>query len=120
MMQRIISFLSLILFFSGNISAQEIPGKENNYRLIISFASAGSGIDAKTQEKVLSFIKNYPSKPVFETHQWGREGEVDYCLHLKELSPAKQRTFVKKVKKLINGKELVLLLENQDYVKKGR
>jgi hypothetical protein len=119
-MRRIISFLSLILFFLGNLSAQETPAKENNYRLIISFASAGSGIDVKTNEKVMAFITKHPQKPAFEAFKWGREGEVDYCLHLKELSPSKQKTFVKNVKKLIKGKELVLLLENQDYVKKGK
>jgi hypothetical protein len=45
------------------MSAQEIPDKENNYRLIISFISAGSGIDIKTNEKILSFIKEHPPKP---------------------------------------------------------
>ena len=119
-MLRTISFLTLILFFSGNLSAQEIPAKENNYRLIISFVSAGSGIDGKTQQKVMAFITMHSSKPAYETFKWGREGEVDYCMHLKELSSSKQKVFVKNVKKLIKGKELVLLLENQDYVKKGK
>ena len=119
-MRKIIYFLFFTVLLTGSISAQEIPGKENNYRLIISFISQGSGIDGKTQEKVITFIKKLPSKPVFEMYQWGREGEVDYCLHLKELSSAKQKAFVKNVKKLIKGKELVLLLENQEYVKKGR
>ncbi|HWY38937.1 MAG TPA: hypothetical protein VNY73_10285 [Bacteroidia bacterium] len=132
-MKRTITFLSLALLISGSLAAQtkkeskkkakakeEASAKEVQYRLVLSFISKGGGIDYKAHEKIKDFIEKYPKKPAFAVHHWGREGEVDYCLHLKELSAKEQVTFVEEIKKLIDNQDMVLVQENQAYVKKGK
>ncbi len=101
--------------------ATAIPVSNSNLcRLVVSFISRGEGIDIKSQEKIKAFIENHPKKPAFEEYRWGREGEIDYVLMLKEFSADEQKVFVKDVKKLIINKEMALIDENSDYVKKGR
>ena len=101
------------------LAVTNLPGT-NNYRLVLSFISKGGGIDGKTYEKIKEFIEKHPKKPAFETHRWGREGETDYCLHLKELTAVEQTVFIEDINKLITDKEMVLVYENNEYVKKGR
>lgn len=90
------------------------------YRIVVSFISKGAGIDNKTADKVKEYIEAHPKKPAFEMKAWGREGEKDYLLVLKELTPDEQKVFVEDVKKLVSSSDLVFLKENETYVKKGR
>jgi len=92
----------------------------NNYRLVLSFISKGAGIDNSVHEKIKEYIEKHPKKPAFEIHRWGREGEVDYCLRLKELTADEQKVFIADINKLITDKEMVFVYENHEYVKKGR
>lgn len=89
-------------------------------RLIISFISKGAGIDGNAHDKIISFINNHSKKPAFETFTWGREGERDYILTLKELTPDEQKLFVDEVKKLKIKSDMVFIKENEDYTKKGK
>jgi hypothetical protein len=126
-MKKVILLTILTLFVCGEIAAQtktKANHTENvasvKYRLVISFISIGGGIDQESYAKIKDFIDNHPKKPAFTEHRWGKEGEVDYCLHLKELSKKEQKVFVEDVKKLITKKEMVAIYENHAYVKKGR
>lgn len=89
-------------------------------RMVISFISKGAGIDAKEYEKIKAYIDNHPKKPAYEVRNWGREGEKDFLLNLKELTPNEQELFVQEIKKLISSPEMVHIRENENYVKKGR
>jgi len=134
-MKKTIALLALALLVCGSLSAQtktKNPKKKSEsknevelnktvkYRLVISFISKASGIDHKAHEKIKEFIEKHPKKPAFETFHWGREGEIDYCLQLKELSTKEQTVFIEDIKKLIDDKEMVLVYENHNYVKKGK
>lgn len=91
-----------------------------SYRLIVSFISKGAGTDGKAHEKFLAYVQNHPKKPVFEEKRWGREGEKDYLFMLKEMNADEQKVFVEEVKKLVSSSDLIILKENEVYVKKGR
>lgn len=91
---------------------------ENTYRLVISFYSIGEGSDYKTKEEFEKFLNTYTKKIAYEPTQWGREGEVDYCLKLNELSLTEQLDFVKKAKELVSKSRLVHVNENAKCVNK--
>lgn len=133
-MKKALAFLVLALLVSNGMMAQgkkrvkkkkatvnqEALAKEGTYRLVLSFISKGAGLDNPTHDKVIAYAQNHPKKPAFETHRWGREGEVDYCFKLTELTADEQKTFVKDIEKMIPDKTMVLVQENHTYVKKGR
>jgi hypothetical protein len=90
----------------------------DNYRLVIAFISKGSGTDAKAKDAITKFINEHAKKPAFESHNWGREGEIDYCLKLSELSTKEQKTFIEELKKLAGNSDLVQFSENAPCVHK--
>lgn len=46
----------------------------------VSFTSIGTGIDAKTAEKVKTYLDANADKLSYKTSKWGKEGEYDYCI----------------------------------------
>ena len=48
----------------------------------------------------------------YETTNWGREGEVDYCLKLAELDKKKQELFITEIKEILKNSALVRFKEN--------
>lgn len=103
---------------AATASADVVAGVK--YRLVVSFISKGAGIDYKTAESVKSYIESHPKKPAYEVKNYGREGETDYILTLKELNTDEQKLFVDEVKKLISRSDLAMVKENEPYTKKGR
>lgn len=95
-----------------------IPSENNSYRLVVSFYSTTSGIDLKTNDEFVKFLNSYPKKINYEPTHWGREGEIDYCLKLSELSSAEQGDFVKKAKEILSKSTLVHVNENAACVHK--
>lgn len=81
---------------------QETAPKEETFRFIASFYSIGQGVDGIMHDKFVQFLQNYPKKIAYEPKRWGREGEVDYCLGLKELSAAEQAEFVNTAKDILS------------------
>ncbi len=96
----------------SNKNASSTPDNKTVYRLIISFISIGSGTDQVAREKIDAYIAGHGKKPFVDKVQWGREGETDYCLSLKELSTEEQKTFITEIKKLILKPDLVQVKEN--------
>jgi len=86
------------------------------YRVIVSFASKGSGIDATTVAKFESYLITYGKKVkqtiTYDKVSWGKGGEVDYCFVLKELSKSKQDDFVKGLQNVIKGSANTSVTEN--------
>jgi len=92
--------------------------KEDTYRLVVQFYSKGEGIDNKANEAFVKFLDSNSKKIAYEPTHWGREGEIDYCLKLSELSPLEQDEFVKKAKDLLVKSSLVHVNESAKCVHK--
>lgn len=103
---------------SKKTGASSTISKNTTYRLVVSFISIGSGIDAtakssfdelitKTQKETGKSVDNTPAA-------WGREGEVDYCMTLTNLSKEQQTKFVAETKKILSGNSLVFITENSE------
>lgn len=90
--------------------------KAGIYRFTVSFYSPGNGIDhaikAKYDTFVTDFGKRKKVKLEHETVTWGREGEVDYCFFLRELSETDQAAFVKESLALLKASNRVNTAEN--------
>ncbi len=108
-----ILFLSLV-GLSGLAHGQTQAGEQTS-RLVVSFYSICCGIDHEAKEKLDGFIKQYEKskgKQLTKTAtSWGREGEIDYCLPLSELSSREQKRFISKVRVLLKKSKLVHINE---------
>ncbi len=82
------------------------------YGMVVSFYSPGNGIDHKTNEAFVEFVKEKYPQINLQGHRWGREGEVDYCINLNELSTDEQSTFIKEAKELLSASKKVHIYEN--------
>lgn len=81
-------------------------------RYVVSFYSIGEGIDGKVKDAFVKFLESYPKKIAYTPAHWGREGEIDYCLALNELSGAEQTEFIKKANEILSKSRLVHTQEN--------
>lgn len=96
--------------------------QETKYRLVISFISIGEGTDPdarKIMDGVIAKWENKTGKKIeMETYPWGREGEADFCFHLKELSASEQASFIEEMRKAMDGRSLIQMSENQKSMNK--
>lgn len=91
------------------------------YRLIVSFISKGAGPDSEKIKSFLAYSDGHPKKPAYQTIAWGREGEVDYCFTLSELTSKKDLvTFIEDIKKIGAGSDMLIVSENIECQHKGR
>lgn len=102
----------------GTTTNVSVADSSNIYRVTISFISRGEGIDNKTLESTEAWIKNQPKSPAFVKTRWGREGEINLCLKLNELSTREQEIFVRDLRTQLTDKQLVLIAEYAEC--KGR
>lgn len=107
-------FLSLMGF--SNFAHGQTQATEQTQRLVVSFYSICCGIDQQAKEKLDEFIKRYEKAKGKQLTKaairWGREGEIDYCLRLSELSPRERKRFIAKVRLLLKRSKLVHIKEN--------
>ena len=84
---------------------------ESSFRFIASFYSIGQGIDGKTLESYITFLKEFEitsgSSLNYEIVNWGKEGETDYCFRLSSLSVKEQEQFITDSKNILKHSELV-------------
>lgn len=89
---------------------------DTNYRFSVSFISIGAGTDKKAKQQYDQYIAEYEQKNKvklnYETTNWGREGEVDYCFKLEELDKKMQELFVAETKEILKSSSLVRYQEN--------
>ena len=112
--------LNLALFLSlmglSGFAHGQSQTSERTTRLVVSFYSICCGIDHKAKENLDNFIKGYEKakrkKLTKAAVSWGREGEVDYCMKLAELSRREQKRFIAKVRLLLKSSKLVHINEN--------
>jgi hypothetical protein len=81
-------------------------------RYVVSFYSIGEGIDGKVKDEFVKFLESYPKKIAYTLAHWGREGEIDYCLGLNELSTTEQTEFIRKAAAILSKSKLVHTQEN--------
>lgn len=92
--------------------------QEEKYPLVLSFYSIGSGVDGNHLRKFSEFLENYQPKLNPIITPWGREGEVDFCFTLNELSTKQRNQFVKQVREQLKDCKLVHINENAPCVHK--
>jgi hypothetical protein len=108
-----------LLLMSGTLSiAQESDPHtaRAHSRLIISFTSPGDGIDYRAKKQIDESISSYEKERgvrlAKEEIHWGREGELDYCFKLSELSKEDQENFVSRIKSLVKKSKRTGIVEN--------
>ena len=102
------------------VAASTTAENANLYRLSVSFYSIGGGTDSEAIQKLNHFLTSYKPTIANETSRWGREGEVNYCFRLSELSKKDQVKFIEEVKKLLASSQLVRIEENKECIVKKR
>lgn len=104
-----------------NKTEQNINEQKVVYKLIVSFISKGAGTDNTKRTALIEYVNSHPKKPKFETINWGREGETDYCFNLKELTTKKEMVeFIEKVKSISGGSDMMQLIEDSESTHKAR
>lgn len=122
--KKTVTFLIITLLFSfftckSKSAATNINSvTAENYRIVIAFISKGAGIDYKSLEAVTKLIADQTKKTQVETFRWGREGELDLCLKLLELSTKEQKNLILEIKNIVGNADLVRISENSPCVHK--
>jgi len=87
-----------------------------DFRLVVSFISIGAGTDPDAKVLLDKFISEYVAKSgksvKYIMIPWGREGEVDCCFNMNELTASEQKDFIESLKVEMKGKELIQINEN--------
>ncbi len=96
-------------------TAEKDPSK---YRFGISFYSIGTGTDGAARQQMMDYIHQFEQKEgvtlTYEKYAWGKEGEIDYCFKLKELTPKQQENFILQIKQKLNKSTRVHYKEYSD------
>jgi len=98
-------------------SGQKLQDVDSMAIFIVSFYSAGGGVDRGEPEKLMAYTEAFGKKInttiAYSITHWGREGEMDYCFPLKGLSDSNVADFVKGAKEALKSAEHVHFLGNQ-------
>lgn len=98
------------------------PDKEPTYDMIISFISKGEGVDRKLKTKIDETIVAFNAKHKVRVKpnglSWGREGETDYNLILKNLSTSQKKEFISSIEEIVGTSDMALITFNQKSVHK--
>ena len=96
-------------------TASSVP-EPSTYGFTVSFYSTGGGTDSKMIDRFNAFVASYEKEKnvtlAHETNGWGREGEVDYCFKLAELSEKERIDFSQQAMKLLSESQLVHYMQN--------
>ena len=86
------------------------------FRLVVSLISIGEGTDPEGMRLIERYVEDFgklSGKSLsYVLIPWGREGEVDCCFALNELTPALQAQFIEGLKERITGRNLLQINEN--------
>lgn len=87
------------------------------YRLIVSFISIGEGTDPEAKNIMDGIVNKWSAEAGNSINAdpipWGREGEVDYCFNLNELSAKDQARMARDMREAFDGHPLVQISEFQ-------
>ncbi|MGE0128101.1 MAG: hypothetical protein AB7U82_08475 [Blastocatellales bacterium] len=114
-----IKFCLLVLVTLSSLSGAQTSYSQTateNSRLIISFHSRASGIDGRAKREIDKFISSYGKEKgvqlAKEVVRWGKEGELDYCFKLSEISEEDQKNFVSRIEVLVRNSDRTRMQEN--------
>ncbi len=112
----VLAIVSTSLFSckSNKHATSEIPGHQDDaiYGLVVSFYSSGGGIDRQMKADFIAFLEAEFKDVARESTSWGREGEIDYCFPLKEMSSSDKKAFIEASKALLSTSDRVHIHEN--------
>jgi hypothetical protein len=98
-------------------SSLERPTNSSTSRFIVSFYSIGSGTETDQVDLLRTHINQYGEQHKkqisYNLVPWGREGEMDFCFTLKELTPVQQKDFVISTHNILSKARWVHFSENQ-------
>lgn len=103
---------------NSNSEGDNKADKGEQYGLVISFYSPGNGINRKAKTDYDAFLEGFKGKVDVEQVRWGREGEIDYCLKLSNLSAAEKKDFIARSRQLLEKADRVNITENTGCVHK--
>jgi hypothetical protein len=105
----------------SSTNQNQIPQPEN-YSLVVSFYSIGSGIDRPVAQEfdylVKDFQEQFGEDFIAERVSWGREGEVDYCIQLGKLKPTASASFKSRADIILRKTERVHSKENAPCIRR--
>ena len=88
-------------------------GDLNEGFFIVSFFSPGNGIDVEMKNNYLELINtNYPDLS-FSSIRWGREGEIDFCFSLDELTKKQKQKFIQESRNFLSKSKKVNVYESK-------
>lgn len=100
----------------GDESGAKTSG-DSLMRFIVSFYSIGSGSESEQmvnlKTHIASFEKKIAKRISYSQAPWGREGEVDYCFSLNDLTGQQQTDFIKGAKEVLAKAQWVHYFENK-------
>jgi hypothetical protein len=93
-----------------------------NYSMVVSFYSIGSGIDRPVAQEfdylVKDFQEQFGENFVSERVSWGREGEIDYCIQLGKLKTASLDSFKSRAGIILKKTDRVHMKENAPCIRR--
>ena len=99
-----------------SLTREEAKSAPEFFRLMATFISIGAGTDPDAKVLLDNYIADYKVRtgkmPTYVMIPWGREGEVDCCFKLDELSTAEQSEFITGLRNSMKGRELIQINEN--------
>jgi hypothetical protein len=104
-------------------SGKHLDSKDDlTFDMIISFISKGEGISRtlkpKIDEAILAFNTKHNLKISSSTLNWGKEGETDYNLMLKNLSTSQKKEFISSIEEIVGSSDMTHITYNQKSVHK--
>lgn len=120
MLQSIPGSAKWLIIFSFLIAGckpkETVAGQQTVYHLVVSFYSIGAGINAPAHTALKNLITEFTEERKLPVHvekkPWGREGEVDYCIDLKDLTQKDRQEFINKAKQYLGSEKWVRIKEN--------
>jgi len=105
-----------ILMVLAIVSRGQTKVRAQKARLVISFYSICCGIDHEAKDKLDKFIRDYEAahhrRLKMAAVHWGREGEIDYCFRLSELTPRERKSFISRTRSLLSKSKLMRIYKN--------
>lgn len=94
------------------------PAKNNAIAdLSVSFYSIAYGINHSAETALKNLISTFENEESVQLSvnsvRWGREGEIDYCFDLSNLSESQRENFISRTTELLTNSELVRIMQNE-------
>ncbi len=100
---------------SATDTATPAADTSGKVRLVVSFYSIGSGVEFTLvnayEDSIGSYAGRLGKTIDYKKAHWGREGETEFCLKLKELNSSQQADFVLYTKEVLKKAKWVHINE---------